>query len=253
MNRGFTFLEMTVVIAVIAIVTHLAVREIGHYREEKLSEAADRQLADIREAAHRFLCDVGRLPKLVAATNSEGETVWTLSELWKRPAGLVECRRVEKDGVHLAVGWKGPYLKLPFGRDRLLDPWGNPMEFEDGAGLQRLWTDAQGSVTNVCHYGPAAQPFQRRDISLVPCGGTEAELIVTVDAGSYSGPLECSWYGPHENSLTNATATLAEAGGQMVFKGVPCGRKAIKVTSDRSVVRLVEVTAPVTQIEIKVQ
>jgi hypothetical protein len=127
------------------------------------------------------------------------------------------------------------------------------MEFEDGAGLQRLWTDAQGSVTNVCHYGPAAQPFQRRDISLVPCGGTEAELIVTVDAGSYSGPLECSWYGPYENSPTNATATLAEAGGQMVFKGVPCGRKAIKVTSDRSVVRLVEVTAPVTQIEIKVQ
>ena len=104
MNRGFTLLEMTVVVAVIAIVTHLAMREIGHYRGEKLSQAADRQLADVREAARRFLSDVGRLPRLAAATNREGETVWTLSELWKRPSNLVECRRVENVGVNFAVG-----------------------------------------------------------------------------------------------------------------------------------------------------
>jgi prepilin-type N-terminal cleavage/methylation domain-containing protein len=252
-KRAFTLLELAVVLAIIAIVTHFAVRGLGEYRNAKFADAADRQLETIREAALKFYSDVGRLPKLTAQTNDAGEVSWTLSELWKKPDGLSACRHVEHDGVHLAVGWNGPYLKLPFGRDRLLDPWGNAIELEDGAGLRRLWADENNIVTNVCHYGASGQENCRKSVSLVPDGGGAASLIVTVDAGAYSGPVECVWYGAYENSVTNETVSLPTAGGQVVFKDVPCGRKTLKVAAGRTSVHIVDVRSPVTQTEIKVQ
>lgn len=244
---------MTVVLAVIALLTHLAVRELAQYRDMKFTKAADRQLEEIREASKRFFADVGRLPRLRPHTNETGETTWTLSELWRRPPSLAERRLVGKDGVSLAVGWSGPYLRLPFGRDRLLDPWGNPVELEDSAGLRRLWTDNAGFVTNVCHYGASAQAFGRRDVSLVPDGGVYADLVLTIDAGAYSGDLVCSWYGAYENEVTNVTASAVAAGTQVVFRNVPCGRKSLKITTDRTTVRLVDVSGPVTEIAVKVQ
>lgn len=253
MRRAFTLLEMTVVLAVIALLTHLAVRELGQYRDMKLAKAADRQLEEIRDAAARFLSDVGRLPKPVPGTNGTGKVTWTLSELWKKPANLGHCRLVTKDGVSLAVGWRGPYLKMPFGRDRLLDPWGNPIELEDSARLRRLWTGKNGFVTNVCHYGPTGQAPGLRNMSLVPAGGLSADLVVTLDAGGYSGDIECSWYGAYENSVTNVSLRSASAGSQIVFRDVPCGEKILKITAGRTVSRLVRVEGPVTQIGVKVQ
>lgn len=253
MRRAFTLLEMTVVLAIIALLTHLAVRELGAYRDAKLAKAADRQLEEIRESAKRFFDDVGRLPRLQPQTNAVGEVVWTLSELWKKPSSLNSRRLVEEDGVTLAVGWNGPYLKLPFGRERLLDPWGNSVELEDSAGLTRLWAAGDKTLTNVCHYGASAQEFGRRDISLVPDGGLFADLILTVDAGAYSGDVKCSWYGAYENAVTNATASPVVSGSQIVFRKVPCGRRIVKITTDKTSVRLVNVTGPVTEIAIKVQ
>ncbi len=253
MKRAFTLLEMTAVLAVIALLTHICVRELAQYRDMKLSKAADLQLEEIREASKRFFADVGRMPRLQPHTNETGETTWTLSELWRKPPSLVTRRLVDKDGVSLAVGWNGPYLRLPFGRERLLDPWGNEMELEDSARLRRLWTDAGGFVTNVCHYGASAQEIGRRDISIVPDGGVCADLVLTVDAGAYSGEVVCSWYGAYENAVTNVTASAVAAGTQVVFRDVPCGRKSVKITTDRTAIRLVDVSGPVTEIAIKVQ
>lgn len=252
MKRGFTLLEMTVVIFVIALMTHVAVRELGRFRETKQTAAADRQLEEVRAAAAAFLNDVGRLPRLTAETNRSGDVAWTLSELWRRPAALPVRHVAEKDGVHLAVGWNGPYLRLPFGRDRLLDPWGNPMERTDSAGLPRLWADDAGGVTNICHYGPSAQAPARRALTLVPDGGTSATLILTVNAGAYAGSVTCGWYAPFEERVTNETRTVSSAGEQIVFEKVPCGVRTVKVTTGRTTVRQVTVTGPVTQIELDV-
>lgn len=252
MKNGFTLLEMTVVVFVLALMTHLAVRELGRFRETKQLASADRQLEEVRAAAASFLDDVGRLPRWTAETNGAGEVTWTLSELWRRPLGLRARGAVEKEGVSLAVGWGGPYLRLPFGRDRLLDPWGNPMERTDTAGLTRLWADATGCVTNLCHYGPSAQAVAKRALTLVPDGGTHATLILTVNAGAYDGAVSCGWYAPFENGVTNETKTVATAGGQIVFENVPCGDRLIKVQTGRTTIRRVTVTGPVTQIELQV-
>lgn len=253
MKKGFTLLEMTVVMAVIALAAHLAVRELGRYRDSERIKAADRQLEDIRSAALAFFEDVGRLPRPNVETNADGEVCWTLSELWRKPASLKERRHIETEGVHLAAGWDGPYLRLPFGGDRLLDPWGNPMELFDSAGLRRLWLDKDRSVTNVCHYGSLAQETERRSISLLPDGGRTATLIISVNAGSFGGAVKCAWYGAFENSVTNAAQAQAAAGEQFVFEEVPCGTKFIKVTAGSVTVRQVQVKGPVTQIELEVQ
>ena len=123
MKRGaFTLVELVVVLAVIAVLTHLAVRELAHLRDGRLSDAADRQLEEIRlsvfddsaeGAARGFLADMGRLPK---ATDG------TLSELWQKPAGALEyavrqatetnlvlgAKTLANASVYVPTGWRGP-------------------------------------------------------------------------------------------------------------------------------------------------
>ena len=258
-REGFSLLELVVVLVVLSVLTHLAVRELGAMRETKLARAADRQLDDVRDAAAAFLSDVGRLPRLTAETNGEGEVAYTLSELWKKPAALERRTLVERDGATVAVGWNGPYLRLPFGCDRLRDPWGNPMEREDAAGLPRLLAAADATVTNVCHYGPKGQAAGIRAVSLLPDAGLSSRLSLTVDAGDYDGELVCRWLGPFENTVTGATATVL-SGGQVTFEGLTPGTKTIVVTkpaassggSVRRIVRLVEVAPGASQVQVKI-
>lgn len=252
MRRGFTLLEMTVVIAILALMTHLAMRELGQYRDNQRSAAADKQLEDIRDAAQAFMRDIGRLPRLAANTNENGEVVWTLSELWQRPAGIAARHIKTKDGVSVAVGWDGPYLRMPFSRTRLLDPWGNPIEAEDSAGLVRLMADNDGYVTNVCHYGASAQATGRKAIALASEGGTSATLMLSIDAGDYSGDVKCGWYGGYENAITNVTH-IAAAGEQFVFTNVPYGVKWIVIEAGKMFVRTVDVKEKVTVKEFKVR
>ena len=49
---GFTLVELVVVLAVIAVLTHLAVRELSHLRDGKLAKVADRQLEEIRASVY---------------------------------------------------------------------------------------------------------------------------------------------------------------------------------------------------------
>jgi prepilin-type N-terminal cleavage/methylation domain-containing protein len=250
-KRAFTLLELVVVVAVLAVLTRAAVGELGRIRDAKLSRAADAQLEEIRAAAAAFLADVGRLPRLAAETNSAGEVTWTLSELWRRPDGMDAQRLEEKDLVQVAVGWGGPYLRLPFGRNRLLDPWGNPVELFDSASLRRLWVDERLSVTGVCHYGASGHVRDRKTVSLVPDGGATATVLLDVDAGDYEGVVTCAWYGPYENSVTNSPAATAPAGTQIVFRDVPLGLKMFRTVTDRTVVRTVEVGSGVNRIKLK--
>jgi prepilin-type N-terminal cleavage/methylation domain-containing protein len=251
MKRAFTLLELTVVIAIVSVLTHLAVRELGKVRNTRLERAADRQLEEIRSAAIAFLDDVGRLPRLSAVTNGDGSVSWSLCELWRRPADVLPSRAVEKDGVCLAAGWNGPYLKLPFGKSRLLDPWGNPIELEDSARLQRLWADESGEITNVCHYGRTAQAAGKRELSLLPDGGKCGTLILSVDAGDWAGDVSCRWYAPHGSDVTNSATLTHPAGRQFVFEDVPCGRRMVRVSAAGTTVRQITVEGGVNLIELK--
>lgn len=242
-KKAFTLVELVVVLAIIAIITHLAVRELSHVRDAKLVQAADKQLEAIRSSVYArangeeptgFLADMGHLPRLADAA--------TLGELWKMPTNalpyavrpataenLVPGLDALADGaVYVPTGWRGPYLRLPFGKSRLFDPWGNPVERADDAGLTRLWT-TNGFVHAVSHYGPRARADGLRTLFLAPDGGATSRLIVSAASAdaSFAGEITYTWYGPADGLITGAVQKVLYP-TTAVFEGLTPGRRILK-------------------------
>ncbi len=242
MKRGaFTLVELVVVLAIIAALTHLAVRELAHLRDGRLAAVADRQLGEIRlsvydkspdGAARGFLADMGRLPRPVDGA---------LSELWLMPTGalcyavrqateenlVVGAKHLANGSVHVPTGWRGPYLRLPLGADRLRDPWGNPIEEEDDAGLPRVFA-TNGFVTAVAHYGPSARAGGMRGLSILPNGGTaSSRLVVSLESAGHVGEtVTYTWYGPADGLVTGAVASAVHP-APVVFEGLAPGRRVL--------------------------
>ena len=96
-QRGFTLLELLVVLAILGVLATMAVPRVLAYLGTAKSDAAAVQVQRLGTTLDLFRLDVGRYPSA-----QEGLTI-----LVERPEGL--------------EGWNGPYLKK---REMLLDPWG---------------------------------------------------------------------------------------------------------------------------------
>ena len=98
-QRGFTLVEMLVVITIIGLIMALVGPRVLNYLSESRVKAAKIQIQSFGSALDLFYLDAGRYP-----TGSEG-----LDALVHPPGGM--------------TGWNGPYLK---GGNVPNDPWGNP-------------------------------------------------------------------------------------------------------------------------------
>jgi len=98
-QRGFTLVEMLVVITIIGLIMSLVGPRVLNYLGESKVKATKIQLQSFVSALDLFYLDAGRYP-----TSSEG-----LAALVKPAAGL--------------TAWNGPYLK---GGSVPNDPWGKP-------------------------------------------------------------------------------------------------------------------------------
>ena len=265
-NRGFTLLELAVVLGIIVVITHLAVREAGKWRSSQLHAIADKGLSEIKEAIlgsdferdaegarirTGFLADMGRLPQSV--TNAEGRL--TLSELWTRPAAddayavrsavasnlVTGADAADADGeVQVPGGWHGPYLRIPFGKTRLLDAWGNAYETPDDAQYTarlRTWNNAVITASGepvavIRHLGadgvpddvkmPSTPEDADTVLSLFDTSGgvTNSSLTVTVNAydsdgnpasGTFSGTVRV--YSPCGGKIAVSKQTLSVSAG----------------------------------------
>ena len=96
---GFTLLELVVVLAILAIVTAIATREIGQVQDQQRYQATQRGIREMEDAifgspsdrapdgaplAGGFVSDMGRM---LAVSNAEYE----LHELWEYPLCAVLC------------------------------------------------------------------------------------------------------------------------------------------------------------------
>jgi general secretion pathway protein G len=102
-RRGFTLVELLVVLVILGLLFGLVVpRTIGYLSRAK-SDVAKMQVQSLEQALDLFRLDVGRYP-----TQEEG-----LKALVARPAN--------------AAKWSGPYLK---GGEVPPDPWNRPYLYE---------------------------------------------------------------------------------------------------------------------------
>ncbi len=97
-ERGFTLVELLVVITIIGLIMGLVGPRVLNYLSESKAKAAKIQIESLSSALDLYYLDIGRYP-----TSSEG-----LVALVKRPGNTTT--------------WNGPYLK---GGLVPADPWGN--------------------------------------------------------------------------------------------------------------------------------
>lgn len=207
-HRGFTLLELVVVLAILAVVTTLALRSLDHVEDQKRGEANRRGLEELRDAVlgspdernadgsrliSGFVADMGRLPRAVELDGN-----LTLAELWMTNGTAFAVRPATPDqGVPTSLadpqvlvcgGWRGPYLRLPMGTPEWLDGWGNPM-------ITRL---SAGSLN------PEAEGYARlRDLSDDPLSAAGQEIRIVRHLGA--------------NGTVDATASANNQDGFLVF------------------------------------
>ena len=191
-RSGFTLLELVIVLGILALLTHIAMRETARTIDDVRVRLAAKQLDEVQAAVcgtrferdadgatvrTGFVADMGRLP---VATLDDATGRLTLSELWARPAECGEyavrqavaanlapghtAADIDAD-VYVPCGWRGPYVSFANAESRLRDAWGNPCEVPDDAGFRtrRLAADgaepAEGTpVTGIAHYGADGRP-----------------------------------------------------------------------------------------------
>ncbi len=158
-----TLVELLVVLAILALLTTVAVTSSDVVLSQGRHDATTRTLRAIEEAvlgpqsataqsdepAAGFLADLGRLPRLVDDPKDEGIG---LEELWINRGGMASFGIYPTcDGeVAVGCGWRGPYLRLPVGRDNIRDGWGRPFELtvnadEEIVTIRSLGADGKNS------------------------------------------------------------------------------------------------------------
>lgn len=120
-ERGFTLVEMLVVITIIGLIMALVGPRVLNYLSESKVKAARIQIESLSSALDLFYLDNGRYP-----SSAEG-----LSALVQRPAN--------------SASWNGPYLKtgsVP------ADPWGRPYLYR---------APAEHAPYEIASYGPSGE------------------------------------------------------------------------------------------------
>lgn len=143
-------LEMIVVLAILAVLTGIAVRSLEPMNQQARVDATQKTLeelrasivgpsassSDVTTSMASFVADVGRLP------TSLDELFLNVNTL---PGYHSSALAGQDSDVTIARGWRGPYMRLPVGAATLRDGWGNPFAYvidnDGGVAVASLGSD----------------------------------------------------------------------------------------------------------------
>ena len=101
-QRGFTLVELLVVLLILGLIAMFAVPQVIKYLGGAKTDAARIQVQNLSTILDLYRLEIGRYP-----TSDEG-----LNALLEAPAE--------------AAQWNGPYVRKP---EMIVDPWGNPYRY----------------------------------------------------------------------------------------------------------------------------
>lgn len=210
-RRALTLVELLVVLMILAILTVVAVQATESLLEQGRFDSTRRTLESVEEAivgpAHQrqpdgtlmisgFVADMARLPDI----DTSAPAAQQLHELWQQPAGvqLFGIKPAASDPeVLVPCGWRGPYLRLPYGTNGLRDGWGNPFLIAQGGGDLTIASEGADAL-------PGGASFDMDTQIVIPATRLSAAIsgqVVLVDpSGSprtAGGPVSVTLFGPN--------------------------------------------------------
>ncbi len=142
-NKGFTLIEVLVVLAIMGLFLGMSLQVFGNKAEQKRFDETRARMTEIKKAildslndyvnGHRqfigYIVDMGNLPELVdvGGGNLQPVGLWT-NQSPPLPGTLTSWQYGTPSMVWM--GWRGPYIETPSRGDNILrDGWGNPFHF----------------------------------------------------------------------------------------------------------------------------
>ena len=136
MNKGFTLIELMMVIAIIMILSGAIVARVSVSKGKAKLAKARAEIEEIATACRAFYMD---------------------TDLWPKKTGQLTNKPVADNGYNDdmdlkpfgANTWKGPYLEVETPTSYPKDPWGNPYAIDNDAAKRKLYVTAGGEHTDI--------------------------------------------------------------------------------------------------------
>ena len=227
MNRkGFTLVEVIVILAVLAILAAIAVPVALRIFERTAEDTTREEMDNIKKALlgnpqklqtsfrndFGFLGDIGCLPTTALGGLDRLSTAGT----YPTPFNFDSTKQA-------GAGWKGPYITGTPGEDFKKDQLGNDYVYAPAAGTCPLTATLTSNGLD--------QTTTSDDITVtIVANDTTATIRGTVKntggAGLAGVPVEL--YYPDNGTLTTVTVPGTDANGNYSFSSVPFGARAVK-------------------------
>ena len=138
-NRGFTLIEILLVVLILVMLGGVAIVVFGPTREGANKDIAKTLIGEISTAVDLFSMHMGRYP-----TEDEG-------------LGALRSKPEESEDDPPNAAWRGPYLKK-----EPKDPWGQPIVYKTVESGSEEWN--QGLRFKLSSNGPEKTPDNEDDI-----------------------------------------------------------------------------------------
>lgn len=214
--KGFTLIEVAIVIMIIGIMTAVAIFGYSRVVEQAKFDATQKKLENIKKA-------IAGDPDLIAggARTSFGY----FGDVGNAPANLTNL--VINPGApvydpNTGMGWNGPYLDPGFGTDYQNDGWGVPFGYT---------VDGAGNITIGSSSGATPQSVTIASSELMPTAANPVRVYVHTATAPTLGAVVTIDY-PTNGASATANPS-AQSNGYYSFTGIPYGKRVVIVNGQR--------------------